>query len=150
MRCNRFISKLTGLAFKPHRRDNNGTINLITCLVLVSRLARHWGLRGVFSLSQLVSVVPPLAVLLRPLQVGVEVVLSVRPLAVVALQVEPGIVPAGGVAHVVLGEPVLILPPLHRLLGAELGDGEVLLPVVSPVQLTRGRLSGSANRESPL
>ena len=141
MRCNRFISKLTGLAFTPHRRDNNGTINLITCLVLVSRLPRHWGLRGVFSLSQLISVVPPLAVLLRPLQVGVEVVLSVRPLSVVALQVEPGIVPAGGVAHVVLGEPVLVLPPLGGLLRAQLRDGEVLLPVMGPVQLSRWRLS---------
>ena len=84
---------------------------------------------------------PPVPLPLRPLQVGVQVVLSVRPLAIVALQVEPGVVPAGGVADVILREPVLVLPPLSRLLGAQLGDGEVFLPVVGPVQLARGRLA---------
>ena len=111
----------------------------ITCLVSARR---------VLPVPGIVSVAPLLPLLLRPLQVSVQVVLSVRPLAVVTLQVEARVVPAGGVAHVVLGEPVLVLPPLHRLLGAQLGDGEVLLPVVSPVQLSGGRLAGSDRKEA--
>ena len=84
---------------------------------------------------------PLLSLLVDPLQVGVQVVLPVRPLTVVTLQVKPGVVPTGGVAHVVLREPVLVLPPLGGLLGAQLRDGEVLLPVMGPVQLSRWRLS---------
>ena len=84
---------------------------------------------------------PLLPLLVDPLQVGVQVVLPVRPLAVVRLEVEAGIVPAAGVAHVVLGEPVLVLPPLSCLLGAQLWDGEVLLPVMGPVELPWRRLT---------
>ena len=80
---------------------------------------------------------------LRSLQVSVKIILSVSSLTIVTLQVEAGVVSARGVAHVVLREPVLVLPPLGGLLGAQLRDGEVLLPVVGPVQFTWGRLTSS-------
>ena len=81
---------------------------------------------------------------LSPLKISIKIILPVSSLAIVRLQVEPGIVPAGGVADVVLGEPVLVLPPLRGLLGAELWDGKVLLPVVGPVQLSWWGLPSSA------
>ena len=95
-----------------------------------------------FSWCNIIPAVDPLlSLLVDPLQVGVQVVLPVRPLSVVRLEVEAGVVPTAGVAHVVLGEPVLVLPPLGGLLRAQLRDGEVLLPVMGPVQLSRWRLS---------
>ena len=86
---------------------------------------------------------PPLPLLLCPLEVSIKIILPVSPLAIVRLQIQSRIVSAGGVADVVLREPVLVLPPLHRLLAAHLRDGEVLLPVVGPVQFTWGRLTSS-------
>ena len=80
---------------------------------------------------------------LRSLQVSVKIILSISSLTIVTLQVEAGVVSARGVAHVVLREPVLVLPPLHALLGAQLGDGEVFLPVMSPVKFSWRRLARS-------
>ena len=84
---------------------------------------------------------PSLPLFLCPLQVSVKIILPVSSLTVVRLQIQSRIVSAGGVADVVFRESVLVLPPLHRLLAAHLRDGEVLLPVVGPVQLARGRLA---------
>ena len=71
------------------------------------------------------------------LLLGLEVRLPVGPLAVVRLEVEPRVVPGGRVGQVhgvVLGEAILLLPPL-LVPAANLRDGDVLLPVMSPVQL---------------
>merc|ERR1719479_548840 len=78
---------------------------------------------------------------LGPLNICVQPLFPVCPLAIVRLQVQPWVISAGSVADVVLGESVLVLPPLLRGLAAHLWDGEVLLPVVSPVQLTGRRLT---------
>jgi len=78
-------------------------------------------------------------------QVCVEVIFTVSPLPVVRLQVEARIVPAGRITDVVVfREFVLLLPLLVGPAVAQLGDGEVLLPVMSPVELARGWLSISS------
>ena len=87
----------------------------------------------------------------RALVLRLEVGLPVSALTVVGLQVQPWVVSAGGVAEiisvvpaaaavldavvVVLWEAVLVLPALGAA-GLDLGDGDVLLPVVGPIKFS--------------
>ena len=63
---------------------------------------------------------------------------------VLGLEVEPRVVPGGGgVGVLVLGEAVLLRPPLRLAARLDLGDRDVLLPVVSPVQLALEKVAES-------
>ena len=66
-----------------------------------------------------------------------KVRLPVCPLSVIGLEVQPGVVPGGGVAvEIVLGETVLLGEPLLVSRRLDLGDGDVLLPMVGPIKLS--------------
>ena len=47
--------------------------------------------------------------------------------------VTPGVVPGGGVTEIVIGKPFLV-PVICFLLGLDVRNGDIFLPVVSPEQ----------------
>ncbi len=72
---------------------------------------------------------------------GLEICLAVSPLAIIRLKVKLWIISGRSVTNcVILREVVLLVPPL-LLPGLDLRNGDVLLPVVSPVEFTGSRFS---------
>lgn len=77
-----------------------------------------------------------------PFLLGLKVSLTIGPLAVVRLEVQTRVVPGRGVTEIIFRETILLLKLLlvPRL---DLRDGDVLLPMMSPIELTLSGLTWS-------